>query len=431
MAVVEKHLLGGTCLNYGCIPTKALISSARAASMARSLEAWGVRVGEVEIDYPVMAARKDKAVTTLRRGVEGLLKARGVKVLAGEGRLTGPHAVEVTTGGDQATLEAANIIIATGSEAVKPPVFGFDGRKVLTSQDAVMLTDIGKSVIIVGGGYIGCEYASLYAHLGLDVTILELLPSILTTQDADVVKEVARSFRKRKIKTTTGVRVESLAAAGRGVTASLEGGEEVTADFALVAVGRKPLSANLGLEEAGVAAAGGFVEIDEHCRTNVDGIFAIGDVTGKMLLAHVASRQGIVAAENACGLRSTIDYDVVPACIFTDPEAASVGLTEGQAQEKGLSFRVGKFPFRALGKAQAEGRVDGMVKLIGEAESGRLLGAHIVGQGASDLIAETALAMKTGATIGEIAETIHAHPTLPEAVKEAAEAFEGKAIHIL
>lgn len=434
VAVVENDFPGGTCLNYGCIPTKTLISSGRAASMARSMEAVGVHVGEVRIDYPAMAARKDKIVGMLRKGIESLLKARGVQLFAGTGRLAGPAAVAVTEkDGGVTTLEAGKIIIATGSEPARPGIFKFDGEKVLTSREAVNLADVGKSVIIVGGGYIGCEYASLYAHLGLDVTILELLPTILANLDQDVIKEVSRGLKRRKIEARTGVKVESLAvdaADPAGVKAVLEGGEAVTADFALVAVGRAPRSGDIGLEDAGVITENGFIKVDRQCRTNLPNVYAIGDVTGRCQLAHVASQQAVVAAENAMGTRSEMDYDFIPACVFTDPEAACVGITEQEAQEDGINSRVGKFPFRALGKAQAEGHIDGLVKLIGDAETGRLLGAHIVGAGASELVAEAALAMKNNLTTEDVIKTVHAHPTLPEAFKEAAEAFEGRAIHV-
>lgn len=432
VAVVEKGPLGGTCLNSGCIPTKTLIHSSRLAAAARSMADFGVSVGEVKIDYARMAARKDKVVGILGKGVKALLSARNVDVIGGTARLTGATSLEVSgPDGDTRTLAAKTIIVATGSEPARPGIFSFDGERVLTSKEALALEAMGDSVIIVGGGYIGTEFASLYANLGLKVTVLELLDSILVTQDDDVIKLVARGLKRRKVKVRTGVRVESLAAGGQGAVAVLEGGEEVTADFALVAVGRVPISGGIGLEEAGVETERGFVVIDEHCRTNIESVYAIGDVTGKLQLAHVASAQAVVAVEHALGRDVAMDYRVVPACVFADPEVASVGITEREAVEEGLDYKVGVFQFRALGKAQAEGHLEGIVKIIGEAATGKVLGAHIVGHGASDMIGELALAMKTGATIKDIYETIHAHPTMLEAVKEASEDFADRAIHVI
>ncbi|MHC4711865.1 MAG: dihydrolipoyl dehydrogenase [Planctomycetota bacterium] len=432
VAVVEADLLGGTCLNRGCIPTKTLIASARVAAVARSAGDFGVAVEGVRVDYAAMAARKDKVVKILRGGIDTLLSKRGVEIIYGKGSIAEAGVVTVTLNdGGSRTLSTAKAVIATGSEPAKPGVFKFDGEKVLTSQEAVERTALGKSVIIVGAGYIGCEYAALYANLGLDVTVLELLDAILVNQDGDVIKHVLRGLKRRKVKVHTGVKVTALEGSGDGARASLEDGRTFEADFALVAVGRKPVTDGLHLERAGVKTTGGYIEVDDHCLTSAPWLYAIGDVTGKMQLAHVASAQGVAAVEHALGQPSSMDYNVIPSCIFTDPEAASVGITEEQARERGIEYKVGRFQFRALGKSQAEGHLEGLVKLIGEASSGKLLGAHIVGAGASDMIAEAALAMRTGATADDIIRTIHAHPTLPEAFKEAAEDTEGRAIHVV
>jgi len=431
-AVIENDLLGGTCLNWGCIPTKTLISSGRMAAMARGMGEFGVRVGDVSIDYAGMAERKDRVVKILRDGTANLLTRRGVEIIYGRGTLAGTKRVEVALrDGGSRTIEAENVIIATGSAPARPRIFNVDGDRIMTSQDAVAKTSIGRSVIIVGAGYIGCEYAALYANLGLEVTMLELLDTILAGQDADVIKHVGRGLKRRKVKIRAGVKVESLEKSGDGVRAVLEGGDEVSADFALVAVGRKPVTENIGLETAGIETDGGYIPVDEHCRTPAQSVYAIGDVTGKLQLAHVASAQGIVAVEHALGHGSKMEYDVIPSCIFTDPESASVGLTEKQAADKGIDYRVGRFQFRTLGKAHAEGRLEGLVKIIAEAETEKIIGAHVVGSAASELIAELALAMRTGATAGAIIDTIHAHPTLPEAVREAAEDVEGRAIHVV
>ena len=430
-AVVEKEFVGGTCLNWGCIPTKALIKSGRVAALVREAAQFGVCVGPSSIDYAAMAARKDKIVSVLRGGIEGLFKARGIRLVKGTARLASAGSVEVElAGGGEEAIEADAVILATGSRPARPPAFHFDGDRILTSQDAVARTALAKSVIIVGAGFIGCEYAALYSNLGLDVTVVELLDSILSTMDADVVKEIGRAFRKRKIKVRTGVRVDKLVAEAGAAAAYLADGEKLTADFALVSVGRQPVTENLGLERAGVAAERGFVTIDEHCRTNTASIYAIGDITGKPQLAHVASAQGVVAAQNIMGRDSRMDYSVVPSCVFTDPEVASVGITEREAADRGVPFRIGRFPFRALGKAQAEGDADGLVKVIGDAKTERILGVHIVGAGASEVIAEAAAAMKLGAAVESLIDCIHAHPTLPEAFKEALENLEGRAIHL-
>ena len=430
-AVVEREFVGGTCLNWGCIPTKALIKSGRVAALARAAADFGVRVSGVEVDYAAMAARKDKVVAIQRAGIEGLFKARKIDLVRGTGRLVSPNRVEVTAGdGSKQTIEWAKVILATGSEPARPKVFAFDGDRVLTSQDAVAKTAVGKSVIVVGAGFIGCEYAALYSNLGLDVTVVELLGSVLSTMDEDIIKEMSRAFRKRKIKVRTGVKVESVAAEGAGAAAVLEGGDRLAADFALISVGRRPVTYDLGLEAAGVKAERGYVAVDEHCRTSVPDVYAVGDMTGKQQLAHVASAQGVVAAEHIMGRSSAMDYSTVPACVFTDPEVGTVGLSEREAREKGVDCRVGRFQFRALGKAHAEGEIDGFVKVIGDGGTGRLVGVHIVGPGASDMVAEAAAVMKLGATADEVIEVIHAHPTLPEAFKEAVENLQGRAIHV-
>ncbi len=430
VALIEKDLFGGTCLNYGCIPTKTLIHSGRIAAMAREMEEYGVRTGEVDIDYSVMASRKDKVVKTLRDGTEKLLKARGVEIIRGTGRLAGAGAVQVESAeGDSRTIRARHVILATGSAPARPSAFNIDGERILTSDDAVKLVSIGKSVIILGGGYIGCEYASLYANLGLDVTIVELLDTILTGQDVDVIKHVGRGLKRRGVKFRTGVRVESIERVDESVKAILEGGREMTADMALVAVGRRPVTEELGLESVDIKTDKGYVSVDERCRTSAGSIWAIGDITGRLALAHVASAQAIVAVEDALGRGSKMSYEVVPSCIFTDPESASVGLTEAEVAESGVGYAVGRFQFRTLGKAQAEGNLEGMVKMIAEVETGRILGVHITGAAASSLVGEMALAIRTGATAADIMDTIHAHPTFPEALKEAAEDLEGRAIH--
>jgi dihydrolipoamide dehydrogenase len=432
VAVVEDGLVGGTCLNWGCIPSKALIRSGRVAALIRHSADFGVTTTGMSIDYGAMAIRKDRIVSIMRDGIMALLKARKIDLVAGRGKLASPTSVEVTSkDGSVRTLEARAIIIATGSAPARPKMFPFDCDRVLTSDDAVSKKAIGKSCIVVGGGFIGCEYASLYANLGVEVTVVELLDSILATMDDAVIKEVGRGLKKRKVKIRTGVKVEKLEKTDSGVTATLEGGEAISADFALISVGRRPMTQGIGLEEAGVTVERGFVQIDDRCRTNVPSVYAIGDITGKLQLAHVASEQGVIAAENIMGHAAKMDYSVIPACVFTDPEAAMVGINEREAKERGLDYRVGQFPFRVLGKAHADGEIDGTIKVIGDAKTDKILGVHIIGHGASEIIGEAAVAMKAGATIETVVSTIHAHPTLPEGLKEAFENFEGKAIHLV
>lgn len=431
VAVIEKDQVGGTCLNWGCIPTKALVRSGRVAATARSAAEYGVTVGEVTVDYGVMAARKDKVVSILRGGIESLFKTRGIRLVRGAGRLVAKDAFEVDLAdGGKETISGNRLIIATGSRPACPKMFCFDDTKVITSDAAVAKTSVGKSVLIVGGGFIGCEYASMYANIGLEVTIVELLDDILSTMDEAIIKEITRGLKKRKIKVRTGTRVEKLEATETGITACLSGGDTVQADFALISVGRVPVTAGLGLEEVGVEMDRNQIKIDDHCRTNIDSIYAIGDATGKFLLAHVASEQGIVAVENIMGRDVKMDYSVVPACVFTDPEAATVGITEKQAREQGLDYKVGSFPMRGLGKAHADGHIDGLAKVICDAKTGRVLGVHIVGSGASEMIAEAGVAIRNGLSADQVINTIHAHPTMPEALKEAFENFEGKAIHL-
>jgi dihydrolipoamide dehydrogenase len=430
VAVVEDNHVGGTCLNWGCIPTKALIRSGRVAALVRNAKELGVTVGDVSIDYAAMAARKDKVVKLLRDGIEHLFKLRKIELVRGKGALASPTAVSVRLAdGGERTLEGAKVIVASGSEPAKPKAFPFDGDRVVTSEDAVVKTSLPKSVVVVGGGFIGCEYASLYANLGCEVTIVELLDDILATMDETIIKEVTRGLKKHKIKVKTGIKVDSMARSSEAIVSMLSNGEALTTDMALISIGRRPVSEGLGLDKVGVAVDKGFVGIDDHCRTNVESIYAIGDVTGKIQLAHVASEQGIVAVEHIMGRDAKMDYSVVPACVFTDPEVATVGITEKQARESGAEYKTGQFLFRALGKAHAEGEIEGLVKVIAQKADGRILGVHMIGHGASDLISEAAVAMKNGVSVEGIIRTIHAHPTLPEAFKEAAEALEGRAIH--
>jgi len=429
VALVEARELGGVCLNRGCIPTKALLECAGILLKARRAAEYGVRAENVAPDFPAMMARKDRIVGLLRGGVEALLARRKVEVIRGRGRLLDRDRLAVRGDEGETVVRAAKIIIATGSEPAKPRLLGLDEETVLTSDGVLGLKEMPESVLIIGGGYIGCEYAGFFSALGVKVTVVEMLKDILSTSDVDVAREVARAFRKRRIKLHLGAKIESVEIRDDKVTVRLSSGDEVAAARALVAVGRVPSSGGIGLEEAGVAIEEGAVVIDEHCRTNVPGVYAIGDVTGGIMLAHVAGRQALVAAADACGEEAAMDYRVVPSVFFTMPQVGAVGLTEQAARDAGHEIKCARFPYTALGKAHAIGETDGFFKIVADAASGEVLGVHIVGAEATDLIAEAALAMQLECTVEEIAGMIHGHPTLHEGMMEAAHLWLNRPIH--
>jgi dihydrolipoamide dehydrogenase len=429
VSVVEKDRLGGTCLNRGCIPTKALLASVEVLSSSRQGEKFGLKVGDVSPDFPAMLSRKDKIVEQLVKGVEFLFKSRKINLLKGEGKFLEPKVVEVTKeDGSKERLEGDKIIIATGSEPAKPSLFSFDGERIITSNEALNLSKIPESLLIVGAGAIGVEFASIFRELGTEVTIVEMLPQILPTEDEEVVQILEREFKKKRIKVHTGTKIEKVESLESKVASKLSSGETIESEKVLVAVGRKLNSE--GLDRIGLKIEKGKVLVNERMETNIPDLYVAGDVTGGVLLAHKASAEGIVAAENALGKTSTMDYKVIPSCIFSHPEVASVGLSEKKAKEEGARIKVGKFPFRALGKAQALGRFEGLVKIVADAESDEILGVHIIGPQATDLIAEGALALRMEATVEDLARTIHAHPTLSEAMMEAAHALHNRAIHL-
>ncbi|NQT51525.1 dihydrolipoyl dehydrogenase [bacterium] len=430
VCVVERDALGGVCLNRGCIPTKALAHSADVFEEAREGEKIGVCVGDLTLDFGKMMAAKDAVVRKLSGGVGFLLKRAKVTVFAGEGRLVDRKTIAVTLNeGGEETLEAEKIILATGSEPARPSWLPFDSDRLMTSDEALQLTEMPASVLILGGGYIGCEFACILSQLGCQVTVVEMLDHLLPLMDADVGAEITKSLKRRKVKVHAGTKLESLEADDAGVVATLEGGKTIEAEKALICIGRRMLSDGLGLEEACVVVENGAIQIDEHCQTSVAGIYAIGDVTGKLQLAHVASAQGIVAAEHAAGLEASIDYRCVPAAVFTNPEVGTVGLTEQQAAEAGHKVKAAAFPLQALGRAIAIGQANGFAKVVADEETGQVLGVHLVGAHASDVIAEGAMAVALEATVKELAATIHAHPTLPEALMEAARSWLGQDIH--
>ncbi len=431
VACVDKGPLGGTCLNRGCIPTKALLEASHLVTAAREAAQFGVEFGAPRIDFRKMVERKDKVVGVLNNGIAALFKKNKVEHIAGAAKLVGTNEIQIAAVDSRTSvLKAKTIIIATGSEPLNIPAFAFDGDVVLSSTDILNLTELPESMLVLGGGYIGCEFACFFAELGTQVTVVEMLDRLLPLGDPDVSKVITTALRKLKVKVHTGTKLEKLDRAGAGVVGTLSGGKTVEAAKALISVGRRLNSDSIGLEAAGVRLGERRdIPVNEHCQTNNPNIYAVGDVTGKSLLAHLASRMGIVAAEHAAGRNSRIDYRVVPACIFTHPEAASVGMTEAEAAGQGIKARSFTFPVQVLGKAQAVGDTAGFIKLVGDSSSGQLLGVHIVCSRAGDLIAEAALGVQMEATVEEIARTIHTHPTLAEGLMDAAEGWLGHGIH--
>lgn len=429
VALVEMGDLGGTCLNVGCIPTKTLISNAQALQTIRHAADFGISVGEVTVDYAKMKERKDGVISKIRKSLEGLIASNGIEILRGHASFIAPHELKIK-GKDNLIVQGEKIIIASGSEPIDVAAFPCDHQKVFNSTSILELKVLPKTLAVIGGGYIGCEFASLYAELGVKVIVLEALPVLVATQGRGVSDALTAAFKKKGIDVQTGVMVEGIDKQGSGVSIRLKDKPPITADMVLVAIGRKVVSKDLGLEVAGVTTTErGAISVNEKMETNVPGIYAIGDVTGLVMLAHVASHQGVVAATNATGGSATMHYDAVPAVIFTHPEIATVGLTLEQATEKGYSAAVGKFPFQALGKAIASLETEGFAQVVIDQKTNQILGAQVVGHDAASLIAEVALAIANELTAGCLTETIHAHPTLPEAWLEAALIAQNTPIH--
>lgn len=435
-ALVERERVGGTCLNWGCIPTKALLRNAEVLSLFRRAGEFGVSCGEITADYRAAVARSRAAVARLTKGVEYLLKKNGVTTVAGHGRLTPGRSVVVTDPSGKVVQEVKGrrVLLATGSTTRTIPGVAPDGKRILTSSEAMVLETLPKSMIILGGGVIAAEFAYLLAAYGVAITMVEMLPSILPMEDREVADVVARSFTRMGIQIRTGTKVERATQEGDGVSVVVSSGdasETLRAESVLVAVGRGPYTEGLGLADAGVATERGFVTVDEDYRTSVEGVYAVGDLIPTPLLAHVAVAEGVAAVERMGGDEEAgVDYGNVPNCVYCQPQVASVGLTEEEARQQGRDVKISRYPFRALGKALAAGEQEGLVKLVVDAKYGEILGAHIVGSDAAEMIAEVVLARALEATTSEIGRTIHAHPTLHEAILEAALGAEGRAIHI-
>ena len=432
-AVVEQAELGGVCLNWGCIPSKALLRNAEVLSLFREADRFGIRVEGLSADFGKAVDRSRQVVSRLTRGVGYLLDKSGVDVIRGTGALAGPGAVVVRGDGER-RLTADSVMIATGARQRDLPNLPVDGSVVITSRQALELREAPGRVVIVGGGATGAEFAYLYRSYGSEVTVVELLPRLLPQEDEEVGSQLARSFRRMGINVMAGTSVLGVDSGpgGAAVTVSVGGTEEVIeCDRVLVAVGVSGNVEGIGLEDAGVRVERGFIPVDEKMATNVPGIYAIGDVTGKMLLAHVASAQAVAAVEAMAGFDGpALDYGHMPRAVYCRPQVASFGLTEEQARDSGREIRVGKFPLAASGKALAMAEQDGFVKVVSDAEIGEILGVHMIGSEVTELLGEATLARTLEATTGEVGGLVHPHPTISEALKEASLAAEGEAIHV-
>jgi dihydrolipoamide dehydrogenase len=439
-AIVEREYMGGVCLNVGCIPSKAVIHAAKTFEKIGHADAMGITVAKPAIDMNKLQTWKGGVVNKLTSGVRQLLKGNGVDIVDGRARLgkSGPdgHRVIVSGPKGEQTIIAKNVVLATGSRPFEIPGFKTDQKRILDSTGALALDRVPARMIVIGGGYIGLELGMVYAKFGTKVTVVEALPSILASMDKDCVGVVARKLKKMGVEVMTEAKAKSWEDKGdRAVlTVELEGGQTATidTDVILVSVGRRPNSEDLGLDVAGVATdKRGYVVADDQLRTNVGGIYALGDLIGGMMLAHKATKEGEVVAEIIAGHKAAVDVRTIPAVVFTDPEIASAGLTEDEAKEKGHEIKVGKFPFAALGRALSVNDTEGFAKVICDAKSEEILGVHIVGNGAGDLISEAALAIEMGAVVQDLNLTVHPHPTLSEAIREAAAAAIGEAVHII
>ncbi|MDH5362324.1 MAG: dihydrolipoyl dehydrogenase [Aigarchaeota archaeon] len=432
VVVIEKDNLGGTCTNWGCIPTKALLRTAELISDIRRADEFGLTVPKPGYDLIKLTERMDRIVSRLVQGIEYLLKSNDVKLLKGVGMVTSPRTVTVTQDEESIRLDASKIIIATGSRAKTPPIPGTESPGVITSDKALHLEEVPASLVIIGGGPEGTEFGCIFSRLGSKVAIVEMLPNLLPLEDREMGVRLNHILTKQGVRVLTKTAVKSISE-GQGVKKVLvqspSGELTLEGDKVLMAVGRSPNVENVGLEELGIKHTKSGIEVDDRMETNVKGVYAIGDVAGGGL-AHVASEEGIVAAENAMGLDSKIDLRVVPRCIYTIPEVAAVGLTEDQAKEQGYDLSIGKFPFTASGRALTLDETEGTVKILADKSTKEILGVHIIGPRASDIIPEAALAMKLEATTEDLAKTIHPHPTLSEALREAALDCEKTAIHI-
>jgi dihydrolipoamide dehydrogenase len=435
VAIVERDRLGGVCLNWGCIPTKALLRNAEIIALLRRGEEFGFSFENLRVDFSVAVKRSEQAARKLSKGVEYLMKKNKVTVVAGEGKLAGNGQVRVAKDGKVTELHAARILLATGSRPREIPGVPIDGKRIITSTEALSLPQVPRSLLIIGAGAVGVEFADVYHAYGAEVILIDMLPRLLPVEDAEISNFLEKVFAKRGITIRTGTKVEGVTVKGEQVFLRLskEGKtEEITGDVALVAIGRIPNIEALGIEGLGVKVGrGSFIEVGDRFETSIPGIYAIGDVIGGPLLAHKAMAEAIVAVEAMAGQNGRrIDPSKIPNCTYCSPQVASVGLTEEQAKEKGRQIKVGRFSFQASGKAVALGDTEGFVKVVADAEYGEILGLHIIGPEATEMIAEATMARTLEATLEEVHHSIHAHPTLSETVAEACLAALGRPIHI-
>lgn len=431
-ALIEKSELGGVCLNWGCIPSKSLLRNAEVLNLINEADKFGIEVSGVEADFSKAITRSREVVSTLTQGIGYLLKKNKVDIYEGTGSFENENTIVV--GSNQTKIEADNIVVATGARQRDLPGINIDGDIVITSRHALELNTLPKSVVIIGGGATGAEFAYLYRSYGVEVTIVEMMDRILPLEDQDVSTQLTRSFKKKGISIITSSQVQSISSDnGTALVAVKTESEElnIECEKVLVAVGVQPNSDQIGLDQTQVETKNGFIVIDDHMKTNVSGIYAIGDITGKLLLAHVASEQGVIAIENIAGLdNATIDYSLMPRAVYCRPQVASFGLTEAQARETGREIKIGKFPLSASGKALALSETEGFIKVVSDAEIGDILGVHMIGAEVTELLGEAGMTKMLEGTTTELGSLVHPHPTISECLKEAGLATENLAIHM-
>ncbi len=426
VCLIEERDVGGTCLNRGCIPTKAILASADLYRHMVKAEEFGLKADNVTFDFSRIIERKNRVVENLRNGILKLIKDRKITLVKGRGTLLNKNEIEVT---GQDTVKSNKIILATGSEPLVPPVFNINSKNIITSDEALTMTDIPESIIIAGGGYLGCEWAIIFKTFGSDVTVVEMMKNIVPTEDIQISRFLQTFMQKQGIKIMTGAKILEVKD-NEGIEAHIEGGKVIKAKKMLVSLGRKLNTRNMGFEGTGITFEREAIAVDETMRTSIEGIYAIGDITGKKLLAHVAGAQALVAAENACSHKKTmIDYNLIPGCIYTSPEVASVGLTEQKATELGIKCIKSRFPFAANGKAGCIGETDGCIKIIAKEEDHKILGIHIIGPKATELIGGATTIVCQGLNAKEALKTVYPHPTLSESLMEALAGIEKECIH--
>ena len=430
VTVIEKKKVGGTCLNVGCIPTKALLASSSMLMNIKEAKNFGINIdGKVNADFSAVMSRKDKIVDQLISGIEFLFDKRGINLVNGFGKLIDKNTIEVTKeDGEIEIIKADKIILANGSVPIVPPMFPYDKKRIITSDEVLGLSELPESMLIIGGGVIGCEIGQFFSTLGTEVTIVQRGEQLLPFEDKDVVKQLQRQIKKDKIKVLLNSGVDSCEVVGDEVVSTLSDGKKVNTQYVLVAIGRRPNIENSGIEELGIELNRGKIVVNENLETSVEGIYAIGDLINTPMLAHVASKEGIIAVENAFGKSKTVDYTAVPRCVYTEPEVAAVGKTQKQLDAEGVEYNVGQFEFRGLGKAQAIGHTQGFIKVLADSED-KIVGASVVGPHATDLLTELSLVVHLGLTVEQVGDVIHAHPTLSEGLMEALHDVHGECVH--